>query len=320
MTNDPNDPLPNFFVVGAPRSGTTLLYRALCNHPEVFMCPIKEPSYFSKDIDFEQLYPGLRLPDVKAFIASGMKSQLHLAHAKEWNDYVRLFSRASKARAIGECSTTYLASQCAAREIKSSIPDARIIILLRNPVERAFSDYLMHLNQGLMRRPFIEEALNGYADCAEWNLLGKSQYYQQVKRYFRVFDPARVKVILHEDLQKMDRAIDGVAGLLGLSAGMVPLSAAKVNGSMTLRMPKVNRFVQRSGAKRLLTAVLPKRAMISLKRLYYSSDPVRLDPADRAKLLELLKPDIVKLEDLIQRDLSAWRSSPEEEDRAEHHA
>ena len=128
------DILPNFFIVGAPRAGTTSLYRYLRRHPQVFMPAVKEPHFFAN------INPD---PD-----------QRHLFPAMDEGQYVRLFRGALHYRAIGEASPSYLVTKGAAERIKARVPNAKIIMLLRDPTERAFSHYLMDIRDGLQSLPF----------------------------------------------------------------------------------------------------------------------------------------------------------------------
>src|SRR5579872_1954454 len=102
--------LPNFFLVGAMKSGTTSLYRYLNAHPQVYMSPIKEPNYFCSDFIPQPSDPAGKIVS--------------------WDDYVRLFRAAGNETAIGEASVVYLCSRCAAQEIHRVLPNSRILILL----------------------------------------------------------------------------------------------------------------------------------------------------------------------------------------------
>ena len=144
--------VPNFFIAGAAKSGTTAVARYLEKHPQVYMSPIKEPSYFARDI-----IPGLQ-PSNWQRNQRGLEKYLNGSMEErrggcvlEWDSYLKLFRNATKEIAIGEASTAYLISPNAPLEIRSEIPHARIIIMLRNHVERAFSTYLMFCRNGRLR-------------------------------------------------------------------------------------------------------------------------------------------------------------------------
>ena len=129
---------PNFFIVGAPKAGTTSLYKYLESHPDIFMSALKETNYFSfTEIEEQKLY----------YREKGVS---------DWNSYLSLFENASGKKAIGEASVSYLFYPKTARAIKEKFSDARIIIMLRNPAERALSHYFMDYKMGYVKRKFSE--------------------------------------------------------------------------------------------------------------------------------------------------------------------
>src|SRR5437667_3118215 len=164
---------PNFFIVGAQNSGTTSLYGYLKQHPDVFMPALKEPHYFAQITpSHEQRYLRTIVRDEAA--------------------YLRLFLKAKGYPAIGEASPSYLWDANAPHRIRKAVPHAKIIILLRDPVERAYSHYLMDVREGRQDLPFLQ-ALE-----RDWNRSKKgwsvSQLYvelglyaEQVRRYLEVF-------------------------------------------------------------------------------------------------------------------------------------
>ncbi len=142
--------MPNFFIVGAARCGTTSLFEAIAQHPDIFCCPVKEPNYFAFDF--------VRRPEVLANARrQGCLIDKHfdftlapprVAFTIDESAYHDLFRGWKGQSAIGEASTTYLPSRIAPREIAAFQPDARIIVLLRNPIARTLSDYRMHVQNG----------------------------------------------------------------------------------------------------------------------------------------------------------------------------
>jgi len=179
--------MPDFFICGAARSGTTSLWQYLRQHPDIYMPPAiehKEPSYFC------DLY--------------GMK---------DWQAYLSLFRDAGNKKRLGEASGPYLTSPESAGRIKAAAPDAGIIISLRNPVERAWSLYKwMHTN-GYEKLPSFAEALATEESRLEnadfirnngqyyYNFLyfHSGLYHDQVKRFFDTFGRDRVRVIIFEE-------------------------------------------------------------------------------------------------------------------------
>ena len=139
--------VPNFFIAGAPKAGTTSLYHWLAAHPQVYMSPIKEPSYFSLEARPENFAPEFQanmrrqMAQLSACEGGSVQSRFQ-GFVAEWEGYLRLFARVTNETAIGEASVFYLWSKTAAQGIAERVPHARILLILRDPAERAFSQYL----------------------------------------------------------------------------------------------------------------------------------------------------------------------------------
>ena len=184
---------PNFFIVGAPRSGTTTLYHDLKAHPNIYMPSVKEPHYFA------QVDVTMGGENVIAAHQSGL-----MAYRAEV-DYLRLFHKAEANSTIGEASAGYLYDESAPSRIREKNRNAKIIIVLRDPVERAQSSYLYSVNFGFERRGFFAAITRDYARTCK--VVGQSSmyvehglYFQQVSRYLHTFGPENVNVYLQEDL------------------------------------------------------------------------------------------------------------------------
>ncbi|MGI0014250.1 MAG: sulfotransferase family protein, partial [Nitrososphaera sp.] len=195
---------PNFFIVGAPKAGTTSLYYYLKKTPGIFMSSVKEPNYFACNI-----------------VASSTFDVITNKH-----EYLGLFRNSDKHIAVGEASVCYLWDPSAPMLIKASVPDARIIILLRDPIERAFSDYLMRKKYGGDNASFYTELVLDslrteklFGSCALYVELG--MYYEQVKRYFEHFGRDRVMVIIFEEFIKNKQdTLKNVLSFLGIDSAL----------------------------------------------------------------------------------------------------
>lgn len=129
---------PNFFVVGAPKAGTTSLYNYLGQHPAIYMSPIKEPAFFATDlfeVKRQMGRPTADPADLRTYL-DGPMSEPRAGVISEWEQYLKLFKNVRQETAIGEASGNYLASSSAPSAIRDRIPHARIIMLLRDPVHR----------------------------------------------------------------------------------------------------------------------------------------------------------------------------------------
>jgi hypothetical protein len=242
--------MPNFFIVGAQKAGTTSLYHYLNQHPQVYMSPRKEPHFF------EGMHSEFRRPGRRSTPVSTLA------------EYQALFEVASDERAIGEASASYLYSPRAPGLIKDSVPDARIIAILRNPADRAYSNFLYCVQVG-------REPLGNFAEALQaeeartrdkwgplWYYKQKGFYYAQVKRYFDTFGRDRVGVWLYEDLRNDTFGILGeVFRFLGIDERFVPDASFEYNPSGIPRVGRLYTGVRKLTARNpaLVERVLPAR-------------------------------------------------------------
>ncbi|MGO9470671.1 MAG: sulfotransferase family protein [Isosphaeraceae bacterium] len=298
--------LPNFLIIGAAKAGTTSLWDFLLMHPQVFMpAGIKETHFFA----FEGMKPDFRGPGDDEAVNRGAVSDL--------DTYETLFEGSAGYRAVGEASTSYLYHPAAPGRIRAHVPDVKIIAILRNPVERAFSAYLHHIRDG--REPEWDFAaalaLEPERIAANWEQLWHYQamglYYAQISRYYDTFDKSKIKLYLFEDLVADQRAVlTDMLRFLGLD-DTVEIGLKRLNASSHTRVPRIKlteaavsreHFVKRA-ARRLLPAPWVSRARNLLTRR------VELTPSVRRTLVGVFRQDIEKLASLIDRDLSSWAAS-----------
>jgi len=174
--------LPNFFIVGAPRAGSTSLYDFLKRTKGIYMSPRKEPNYLSR-IDATFLSP----PPIR--------------NEKKYHE---LFKRVKDEKAIGEASPIYLRDPESPHLIKELVANPKIVIILRNPVERAYSQYLLRMSNGMTYSfsEAIKVALNSENDDFKARIINGGMYYEQVKRYVETFGTENVKVVIFEEFIK----------------------------------------------------------------------------------------------------------------------
>jgi hypothetical protein len=226
--------LPNFFIVGAPKAGTTSLYHYLDQHAGVYMCPIKEPCYFASELrpenfsDRERRRVEEEMRSLRLYLDGPASNKRFGGLVTDWDDYVKLFSDAEDGQAIGEASVCYLWSETAAGNIARAAPGARIVMILRDPAERAFSQYLHGLTLGLVRGTFREH-VQANLGCTErkfgpsYPLLEFGLYYEQVGRYLGRFPRQNVFIRLYEEYR--DDPLKVLAELLrflGIEADFPP--------------------------------------------------------------------------------------------------
>jgi sulfotransferase family protein len=181
--------LPNFIVIGAAKAGTTALYWYLSEHPAVYMSPVKETNFFAygRDTEGRLLYGD---PEVHHFPIQTMA------------EYERLFDQADGAVGIGEASPIYLECPQAADRIRAAVPSVRIIASLRHPVERAYSDYLMHLrHRGERFDPARDLTVTAPWAAPDSRWMQVSRYHAQLERYYAAFPRTHIHVSLFDDLR-----------------------------------------------------------------------------------------------------------------------
>jgi hypothetical protein len=292
--------MPNFFIVGAQKAGTTSLYHYLNQHPQVYMSSRKEPHFF------EGMHSEFRRP--------GRRS----VPVKDLAEYQALFAGASDESAIGEASASYLFSPRAPGLIKSSVPDAKIIAILRNPADRAYSNFLYCVQVG--REPlgsFVEGLQAEEARTRDkwgplWYYKQKGFYYAQVKRYFDTFGRDQVGVWLYEDLRNDTFGILGeVFRFLGIDEYFVPDASSEYNPSGIPRVGRLYAGVRMLTARNpaLVERVIPARLRGYVKRRIFAKPPP-FPPEVRRQLTDSYREDILRLQELIGRDLSAWLEDP----------
>ncbi len=305
---------PNFFIVGAARCGTTSLYNYLKQHPQIYMSPIKEPHFFSTDFEIEKMDPVYlknKIIDFEKYFSKKPLEERHIAHIKEERYYYKLFEDVKNEIAVGEASTGYLYSKVAAKNIRDKIPNAKIIIILRNPIERAYSHYLMDLNKGIISGEFLKEVIRDYEKPIKgWGIthlyIDLGLYYEQVKRYLDIFPVEQVKIILFEDLKNnFQKVFSEICNFLEVK--VINLDThKKYNVSIFPKYPKLNKILKRFYLAGIFSKILPYSFKVQVKNVLYNRKISSLKINEKKFLLDIFYEDIKKLEDLIQKDLSNW--------------
>jgi len=275
--------LPNFLVIGATKSGTTALYEYLRQHPAVFMPALKEPRFF--------LYDGTeasaRFP------------------VRSLEDYAALFAEAGGATARGEATPQYLTAWEVVDRVHATLPGVRLIAALRDPAERAFSIYLMNLrNRGHNReRPFAE-ALGD-----DVNL--RRGYASHLARWSARFGAERLRIVLFEDIVRDAVATtQGLYGYLGVDPAHVPAVTGVVNPGGLPKRPLVHRLLSDKRLRETARRVLPAGIVARGREIRSENlEKRRMTPSERAAAVAIFREDILRTQDVIGRDLSAWLAS-----------
>ncbi|OQW92729.1 MAG: hypothetical protein BWK78_00785 [Thiotrichaceae bacterium IS1] len=309
--------LPNFFVVGAMKAGTTSLYNYLKVHPEIYMSPVKEPNYFATDINTRLIKPAYRVhPLAKNYLQGIMQEEVHISYITDFEYYMKLFQNVTTERIIGEASTSYLYSRQAPRNILNSVPNAKIVIILRDPIERAYSHYCMDVGTGLTQDFFLEAVKKDFnAKEKGWGItslyIELGLYHEQVKRYLDLFPKEQVKVYLFDDLKtNLGEVLQDIAVFLNINASSFIKDGKRYNERQWPRFIGINYWLHKLYIKDFVRKILPRHFIEYGKNIYYSD---RLIPSMSRKevhyLQSLFKEDVKRLSELLNRDLSHWKTN-----------
>lgn len=315
-------PHPNFFLIGTVKGGTTSLHRYLDQHPDIYLSPIKEINYFSKDdIDpnhFAKDYRHDIAIDLPKYLKQGMPHPVHIAHVTDEKDYLKLFSKAGNASAIGEMSLSYMLYENTPKKIFETYPKAKIIAMLRNPADRAFSQYIMNLKQGkILENDFIkeivqddEQKIKGWGANHQYLMIGK--YYDQLKRYYSLFPKEQIKIFLFDDyLKNPDSIVKEMFEFLGVDSQININTSEKANEGGVPKLKRINYFLNQSGLISWAKNNLPRNWRSTFKNLMYKTDKSSIPTMtteQRQFLINYYESDILQLEKLIERDLKSWRT------------
>lgn len=290
MVDDrPQARIPDLFLAGAARCGTTAMYLYLKQHPDIYLSVLKEPHFFARD---------LTLPP------QGIRDEA---------SYLALFADARDERRVGEGSVWYLASRSAARQIREFSPTARILVMLRDPVEMIPSLHALYLRTGNEELD-LEAAMDAEADRRRGERLPATayfpegllytevaRYHDKVERFLDVFGKDRVRVVLFEEfLASTGEVYRSILEFLEVDSAFRPeLSLARATERV------------RGEALRQLRRVPPevRAQMRGAQEKHRSAPRAPLPPRLRARLSRELSGDIERLGRLLGRDLSHWCQS-----------
>lgn len=295
---------PDFFLIGAARSGSTALYDYLGQHPEIFTSDPKEPHYFA----FDGERPDFRGP--------GDDETINREVVTEEAAYRALFRNADGARAVGEGSVSYLYHAAAAVRIRRSVPDARLICILRNPADRAYSAYRYLRSRMYEPVDDFREALAREDARVEagwhhmWHYRRMGRYVEQLRRYLRVFERERIRIYRFEDfVRDPELVLRDCFEFLGVDPDFRPRRTPVTVPSGEPRSSLLQRYLLGSppgkdALKRLLPGEMRRWLSGRIRKANLEKKP--MDPAVRRELLEDFRQEIEALEALTGRPFTRW--------------
>lgn len=291
--------LPNFFIVGAVKSGTTSIYAQLKKHPQVFLPEMKEPHFFTS-----RLPP----PENKEENCIG-----------NFDAYQRLYQGAAGFPAIGDVSASYLWDETSPERILEVCGQAKIIISLRDPIARAYSQYWMDILLGFRKLSFEEELRRDIAntDKGFWTArlyVELGLYHDQVRRYFDAFGRDRVLVVFFDTLTK---AAQEFFTQITTHLGIDPIRrqeedlAVAHNVFRLPRFPRAYRILSSPTVRELRHKLLPTgiQRWLQVNTVFYETKKPPMNPETRQFLQDIFEPDVCRLEDLLGRKLPELRKS-----------
>jgi hypothetical protein len=306
--------LPDFLVAGVPKAGTTALHAALSRHPGLYMSPVKEPKFFLTDGP----------PPARGGPGDALTYREHVWRRE---DYERLFDEAPPGARKGESTPLYLHDPDAMRRIAALIPDARIIVVIRDPVERAHSNWTHLWSAGLepegdFLRACAEEDRRIAAGWASfWHYTSLGMYGLQLQRAFELFGRDQVMVLRYRTLVDEPAAtLDRICGFLGVDGGVlteIPRENVTSHPERTLAHRAASLAMRAGDA---LGQRLPGNASAAatagvhrLERFLQRGNRQRqpLSWEQRQALLPTFADDVRLLEELLGEDFSDWTAPRE---------
>lgn len=299
---------PNFFIVGVPKAATTTLYAGLQQHPQVFTSPRKEPHYLALN--------GARFISIDGYVNHIRTIRTHPLPVHREQNYRALFEDVEDEPAVGEASTLYLYGKLTPERIAERYPKARVIAILRHPVDRAYSQFLHHVRDTHEWTDDFEEAFRREEVRLDrgpfWHYRRMGYYHRQLLRYYERMDSAQIRVFLFEDLvTDLPTVYRHVYRFIGVDETFEPELVGRSNVTGVPRNKLLHEVLSlpwRFPALREIVRRIPKpiRRFVSSIRGRNLEKPV-LDPEIRRRLTaEYYEEDLSRLQELLGRDLHSW--------------
>ncbi len=300
--------LPHFLVIGAAKAGTVSLYHYLQQHPQIYMSPQNEPNFFALIGADEHTW----------FHGPGDKENVQKYCVSDPEQYESLFAGAKTNQYVGEVSPVYLYSESASVQIKVALPQVKLLVLLRQPAERAFSHFQHFRRAGLepeadfARVIALEESRikAGWGPVPMWHYVNMGFYARQLQHYYQQFAPEQIWVGLYDDFKTDPSAVlQQMFAFLGVDDGYVVDTAVRHNLGGQPRYLWLHQLMTRPNAvKAGFNQVFPQSLRARLRDTIHQMNIPQptLDAACRAQLNDLYHKDIEELQEMIGRDLSHW--------------
>lgn len=284
---------PNFFIVGAPKAATTSFYYYLNRIPKIFMSPVKEPNYFSTN---------LMLDDYTA------------KPIRDKQKYLSLFKKVKNEKIIGEASTLYLSDPKAPKLIHQVAPLARIIIILRDPIERIYSEYLMLVRLGQSKLSFHKELQKvlgkNYEETNPKFSLYSGLYTASLKRYLDIFGINQVKIIIFEEFVKHPKeTVTDTLRFLNVDSHLNDFKG-ELHNQYAIPRGVISQYILKSETVKLITGKIIPKSLRTFTRenfLVKKQSKEEMDSKDKETLIKFYKDDVKQLQIILKRKLT-WKN------------
>lgn len=310
--------MPNFLIIGAPKSGTTSIYNYLKQHPQIYTSSVKEPAFFA--------FEGMELDGSVGPFAEGAKNrppdsfkwyqERVSAAITNLEDYQELFKGVTSEKAIGEASPGYMYFSISPERIHHYIPNVKLIAILRNPADRAYSALVHRAQYGLDPEADFSNILEkeDYNIDDEWwgfnHPIRIGFYYKQLKRYYDKFSPSQIKVYLYENLENNAQSLmEDIFRFIEVDESFTPNVSQKYLISALPKNQLWHKLLTKPNPiKGLTKKLLPEKFRKPLgKSLIQQNMGKPPKPQQvRSQLLDIYREDITQLQELIGQDLSHW--------------
>jgi len=304
---------PDIAIIGVAKGGTTALATWFEAHPDVAVSRIKEPNFFCTDIrpeSFSEAYRRMSptLPD--RYWSVETLTSAHQDFVRDSERYARLFNHAAPGQRALEASTSYFFSEAAPETLFAANPQAHIILLLRHPVERAFSHYRMARKYGMVQSDFLTALAEDAARPAVWghseNFVHLSRYAESLRRWQARWPAQQLHVYRYEDFFAEEAASWAqLCRDLGLSEHPLP-AQTKIFEGQDPAFPGLQRFLTQHPVGRVLKALVPSGLKGGVKKALTTTEALRLSDADRKDAWRYFREDVAECETLLNRPLSLW--------------
>ncbi len=283
------DILPTFMIPGAAKAGTSYVAHILSQHPDVFLPHIKEPGYFSTD-------------------------PTEGRHHRGYAYYRKLLAPGRGAKHLGDASSTYLWDPASPKLISQHIPDVKLIVILRNPIERTYSGYWQDIKSGKQLVDFKSGLLDKHWRIGE--MVQRSRYDLQLRRYLEFFNREQILILLYDKLS-MDpqETIDKMLTFLNL----VPLPQdvdvrSRINPAGVPRSRAVARLLRNKKLMGLVRDAVPatwapklKKTIDAMRHLNQRDGSYpKMDDETRRHLVEIFRAPVAELSQMLETDLTHW--------------